>query len=310
MFNSDSSSKTPISQEVENPSSFNFSFPTLEESPSTPFCGVGEMDESITPTAKVIAFLIHLCETILACSPILVLSGEKSQNLEAHYVAKPSVEPLSKETEVGSMAISSTMSETLFKGDLPKGKGLESCILAAGAELVAIQSLASLRGYIQPTLLEHELRSLHQVPHRSSLVFDQTPKSFTVESDEEEVSLKWSSKGMRGANYPQMVPDLEIVKGTSEDDTIAKLAERSKERKRKGKGKLVETHSKREVKKYGTRSVTQKFMGSAIASNDIQTKRIRKMRQEGLLPEEPTSTLVAIENSETESEDISKYMAK
>ncbi|KAH0729399.1 hypothetical protein KY289_000587 [Solanum tuberosum] len=62
--------------------------------------------------------------------------------------------------EVGSMAISSTMSERLFEGDLPEGKGPKSCILVVGAELVAVQSLASLRGDSQPTLLEHELRSL------------------------------------------------------------------------------------------------------------------------------------------------------
>lgn len=40
-------------------------------------------------------------------------------------------------------------------------------------------------------------------------MFDQTPKSFAVGSDEEEeekVLLKWSSKGVRGANSFQMVP--------------------------------------------------------------------------------------------------------
>ena len=42
MSNSISSSQTPISQEVENPSSFNFSIPPPNETPSTPVCGVGE----------------------------------------------------------------------------------------------------------------------------------------------------------------------------------------------------------------------------------------------------------------------------
>ncbi|KAH0729337.1 hypothetical protein KY289_000525 [Solanum tuberosum] len=157
------------------------------------------------------------------------------------------------------------------------------------------------------------MRSPDQVPHRSSPVFDQTPKSFVVGSDaeeEEEVPLKWRFRGMRGVNSSQMVPNLETVKGVSEDGTIAKLDERSKERKRKGKGKLVETHSKREVQKYGIRSVTQKFMGSAIAANVAQTERIRKKRQKWLLAVEPTSTHVPVEDSETQSEDITRYVAK
>ncbi|KAG5600439.1 hypothetical protein H5410_031809 [Solanum commersonii] len=72
---------------------------------------------------------------------------------------KPDAELISEETEVGFLAVSSTMSERLFEGDLPEGKGSKSCILAAEAELVAVQSLASLRGDVQPTLLEHELES-------------------------------------------------------------------------------------------------------------------------------------------------------
>ncbi|KAG5590628.1 hypothetical protein H5410_041142 [Solanum commersonii] len=42
MSNSVSSSQTIISQEVENPSSFNFSIPLPNETPSTLVCGVGE----------------------------------------------------------------------------------------------------------------------------------------------------------------------------------------------------------------------------------------------------------------------------
>uniref|UniRef100_M1DLU2 Uncharacterized protein n=1 Tax=Solanum tuberosum TaxID=4113 RepID=M1DLU2_SOLTU len=106
MPNSDSSLNIPISQEVENPSSFNFSFPTPEESPSTPVCG----------------------------------------NSKAQSMAKPSAEPLYEEMEVSSMAVLSTMSERLFEWDLPKGKGSKSCILVTGPELVAVQSLPSLRG--------------------------------------------------------------------------------------------------------------------------------------------------------------------
>uniref|UniRef100_M1DHY5 Uncharacterized protein n=1 Tax=Solanum tuberosum TaxID=4113 RepID=M1DHY5_SOLTU len=40
MTNSSSSSKLSISQEIENPNSFNFSIPPPEESSSTPVCGV------------------------------------------------------------------------------------------------------------------------------------------------------------------------------------------------------------------------------------------------------------------------------
>ncbi|KAH0665680.1 hypothetical protein KY285_026886 [Solanum tuberosum] len=144
------------------------------------------MAESFTPQTGVVASPVLLSDDMLVCSPTLVLSGEKSQNSEAQSVAKPDVELIFEETEVGSLAVSSTMSERLFEGDLPEGKGPESCILAVGAELMAVQSLASLRRDVQPTLLEHELESLDQVPHRSEAIFDQTPKSFDVGSDKEE----------------------------------------------------------------------------------------------------------------------------
>ncbi|KAH0636571.1 hypothetical protein KY290_036993 [Solanum tuberosum] len=77
---------------------------------------------------------------------MLVLSGEKSLNSEAQSVVKPSGDLPTKELEVVSREVSSTMSVRLFDGDLPEGKGLESNILAAAAELVVVQSLASLRG--------------------------------------------------------------------------------------------------------------------------------------------------------------------
>ncbi|KAG5616686.1 hypothetical protein H5410_016510 [Solanum commersonii] len=198
MPNSESSSKTPISQEVENPSSFNFSVSPPEESPSTPVCGVGEMDESVILLADILASPIFHSENIVVCSPTLVLSGDNSQNLKAQSVEKHNVGLPSEEIDVGSMAVSSAMFERLFEGDLPEGKGPESCILTAGMELVAVQSLASLRGDVQPTFLEHEPESLDQVPHRSEPIFDQTPKSFDVGSDKkekEEIPLKWNSRG-------------------------------------------------------------------------------------------------------------------
>ena len=51
------------------------------------------------------------------------------------------------------------MSERFFEGDLHDGKGQESCILTAGAELVAIKSLASLRDEFHPLLPNEEFRS-------------------------------------------------------------------------------------------------------------------------------------------------------
>ncbi|KAG5586832.1 hypothetical protein H5410_047266 [Solanum commersonii] len=83
MTNSDSSSKLLISQEVENPSSFNFSNPPPDESLSTPVCGVGEMNESITPLIEVMASHVLPFEETLPCSATLVLFGDKSQNSEA-----------------------------------------------------------------------------------------------------------------------------------------------------------------------------------------------------------------------------------
>uniref|UniRef100_M1E1B6 Uncharacterized protein n=1 Tax=Solanum tuberosum TaxID=4113 RepID=M1E1B6_SOLTU len=186
MTNSSSSLKPPISQEVENPSSFNFSIPLPEESPLTPVCGVGETGEFITPLSEVMVSPALPSGEIFPCSPTLVLSCDKSQNSEAQSVVKLSVDPPTEEVEVDSRVVSSTMSERLFEGDFPEGRGPESYILAAGAELVVVQSLASLRGDVQPTLLEPELRSLEQVPHSVQPVFDQTPSSFDIESEKEE----------------------------------------------------------------------------------------------------------------------------
>ncbi|KAH0644958.1 hypothetical protein KY284_032842 [Solanum tuberosum] len=252
------------------------------------------MDESITPLTEVIASHVLPSEVVLACSLTLVLSGEKSQNSKAQSVVKPSVEPLSKEMQVDSMVVSSTMSERLFEGDLPEGKGLESCILVAGDELVAVQSLASLRGDSQPTLLEHE--------------------SFDVESDkeeEEDVLLKWSKRGVRGTNSSQInVPDLETVLGTPEVDHVVEPTKFVKERQRKGKGKLVVSHPKWEKRKYVTRSETQKVLGSAIGASRVQTKRARKKRWESIEPKKPTSTPLPIKSSDIESEDVAAYVAK
>ncbi|KAH0667681.1 hypothetical protein KY285_028887 [Solanum tuberosum] len=214
-----------------HPSSINFSIPLPEESPSTPVCTVGETGESITPLTEVVVSPELPFGEILPCSPTLVLSCDKSQNSEAQSVVKPSVEPTTEEVEVASRAVSSIMSERLFEGDLAEGRGPESNILATGAELVAIQSLASLRGDVQPTRLEPN------------------------EEEKEEPPLRWSRTGVRGANTLTVgVPDREIIKNAPKVYHIVQSTEFEKERQRKGKGKLVESRSKADKKRYGTRS--------------------------------------------------------
>ena len=105
-----------------------------------------------------------------------------SQNSKVQSMVRHGTEDL----EVGSMDVSSTISERIFERDLSDGKGLESCILVAGAELVVVQILASLTGDSPPTLLEHEFRSPDQVPHKSHPMFDHTPKFFNIKNDEQE----------------------------------------------------------------------------------------------------------------------------
>ncbi|KAH0702469.1 hypothetical protein KY285_016747 [Solanum tuberosum] len=310
----ESSSRTSIPQEVGNPSTFNFSVPPPKESPSTPVCGAGETVEPISPPANILVSPVLHSGNTLVSSPTMVLSSEKSQILEAQSVVKPNEGPFSEETNIGSMGVSSTISERAFEGDLPEGKSPESCTPTSGAELVAVQSLASLRGDAQPTSLEHELESPNQFPPRSEPIFDQTPKSFDVGSDkeeEEEVPLKWRLRGMRGANQSQVnVSELEAVKSTSEVDIVENSVERAKKQQRKGKGKLELSHSKGDKRKYITRSEAQKVMGSAIAASKAHTERTRKRRREGLKLEHPASTPLSIVNSESESEDAVKYVVK
>ncbi|KAH0725065.1 hypothetical protein KY284_000930 [Solanum tuberosum] len=141
MSNSSSPSKSPLSQEIENPS---HSIPPPEGSPSTPVCGLSV----VKPTPET-----------------------PTEDLE--FVSQPG-------------HVSSTMSERLFEGDLPKGKGMESNLLAAAEELVVVQSLASFKRNIQPTLLEQECRSPKQVPHGVQPVYDKTPETMGVTSEEED----------------------------------------------------------------------------------------------------------------------------
>ncbi|KAG5575633.1 hypothetical protein H5410_055767 [Solanum commersonii] len=272
------------------------------------------MDKSTTHQTEVITSPVSLSDEGLVFSPTLVLSGDKSQNSEAQYLAKPGAELISEETEVGPMDVSPTIFERLFEGDLPERKGPESCILTAGAKLVVVQSLASLRGDTQPTLLDQELRSPDQVPHRIQLVFDQTLISLGVENyeeEEEELQLRWRSRGVRGTNSSQIRGDeLETAKMLPKHVSPATCGDNAEARKRKGKGKLIKAHLKGEKKRYGTRSVTQKVLGSAMEANAAHTEIIRKRRQEGSLAVEPTYTIMHVDDSETQSEDIVRAVAK
>ncbi|KAH0665459.1 hypothetical protein KY290_027692 [Solanum tuberosum] len=104
--------------------------------------------------------------------------------------------------------------------------------------------------------------------------------------------------------------ELEAVKGTSEVDMVEKPNEQAKEQQRKGKSKLVLSLSKGDKRKYVTRSEAQKVMGNAIAASKAHTERSRKRRREGLKPAQPASTHLFIVNSETESKEAVKYVAK
>ncbi|KAG5599434.1 hypothetical protein H5410_030804 [Solanum commersonii] len=107
------------------------------------------------------------------------------------------------------------MSERLFERDLSEGKGTESNILAPVEELV--------------------------VPHSTQLVFDQTPKSFDVDSEEEEEEeTPWvcQRKGVRGANVVNMtVSNPEAIDVMSEAKPNDEPTKSGRKRKRKGKGK-------------------------------------------------------------------------
>ncbi|KAG5631598.1 hypothetical protein H5410_003315 [Solanum commersonii] len=285
MTNSTSFSKTPISQQVENPSSFNFSIPPPDETPSTPVYGVNETDESITSLAKVMDSPILPSEDILLYSPTLILSSDKSQNSEAQSIAKHVDEPSTEEVDVVSRGVSSTMSERL----------------------------TSLRGVVQLTFSEPDNKSEEQVPLSLEPIFDQTPKSFDVgnEEEEEEHPTRWHKIGIRGANTLTVgIIDLEMTINTREVDHIVESIKSKKERQRKGKGKMVVSHSKEDKRRYGTRSETQKVLGSAIAVRRIQTEMARKRRRAGHEPKKRTSTPLPIGSSDTESENVEEQRVK
>ncbi|KAH0665346.1 hypothetical protein KY290_027599 [Solanum tuberosum] len=232
-------------------------------------------------------------------------------------VVKATLETPTKDLAIVSQPrpVSSAISERLFEGDFPEGKGIESNILAAIEELVVVQSLASLRGDIQPTFLEQESRSPEWVPHSTQPVFDQTPKSFDVDSEEEEeeeTPLVWHRKGVRGANVLNTsVSDLEAVDVVPETKLEDEPTESERKRKRKGKGKMVESHTKGDKRRYATRGEVQKLMGDALVANEVQTERnLRRKRDSHVLVEEPTSMPQHIGSSETDSDDMVRAVAK
>lgn len=61
---------------------------------------------------------------------------------------------------------------------------------------------------------------------------------------------------------------------------------------------------------YGTRSETHKILKSSIVARKVQMERARKRRREGHDPKKPTSTLLLVGSSETESNDIFAYVSK
>ncbi|KAH0636587.1 hypothetical protein KY290_037012 [Solanum tuberosum] len=139
MPNSSSPSKSPLSQGIENPVHSISQFLLLKDLCPHQFVGFVRLINLSHPTMKY----------------------KDSQNSEALSVVKPTLEIPTKDLEVVSQPghVSSTMSERLFEGDFPEGKGMESNRLAATEELLVVQSLASLRGDTQLTLLEQECRS-------------------------------------------------------------------------------------------------------------------------------------------------------
>ncbi|KAG5630561.1 hypothetical protein H5410_002278 [Solanum commersonii] len=257
MSNSSSPSKSPFSQEIENPS---HSIPPPEGSPSTPVCRLS--------------------------------------------VVKPTPETPTEDIEFVSQRgpVSSTMSERLFEGDLPKGKGMESNLLASAEELVVVQSLASLKRDIQPTHLEQECKSPKQATHGVQPVYDKTPETMGVtskEEDEEETPLVWSRKGVRGA-YASTV-----------DIRYFGVTEVKGKEKGKGRGKWWNLPPKETKRRYTTRGVVQKFLRDALVENEVHTERNqRQIRLLRMPTEEPTAVPQNIGSSETKTKDIVQPLVK
>ncbi|KAG5611319.1 hypothetical protein H5410_022600 [Solanum commersonii] len=258
MTNYASSSNIPIPQEVENPSSFNFFIPPLDESHSTPIYGVGETDESITHFVEVVASHVLLYEEIFPCSLTLVLSCDKSQNSEAQSVAKPVDEPSNENVEVASKGVSSTMSKQYFEGDLSEGRGPESNILAAGAELVAVQKEEE-----EPLLRWNRLTVgvLDLETANNALEVDHIAESTKTEKERQRKGkgkmvvshskgkkMIWNKEKRRREGHEPEKPTstpLSIGSSDTESDHVVAYVAKKKKRGRKGKMKGITEGYKR-----------------------------------------------------------------
>lgn len=63
-------------------------------------------------------------------------------------------------------------------------------------------------------------------------------------------------------------------------------------------------------KNYGTRSITQKVLGSHMVPIAAHNDRISRQKEQGVLPKEPIVDLVSIDDNETQAGDVTKYVAK
>ncbi|KAG5605579.1 hypothetical protein H5410_027071 [Solanum commersonii] len=221
MSNPSSPPKSPLSQEIEIPSLFNFSIPPPEGSPSTPVCGVGETDEFITLHTDVLESPISNPIEILPCSPMIILLGKDSQNFEAQRVDSDE------------------------------------------------------------------------------------------EEDEEETPLVWSRKRIQRANALTMVvSNLGATEAIPEIRFEEEPTDSEIKKKRKGKGKIVESSNKGDKRRYATRRTVQKLLGDALTANKAQIERNHKQRRLCVPTEEPISLPQEIGSSKIESEDIVRGVMK
>lgn len=121
--------------------------------------------------------------------------------------------------------------------------------------------------------MNEDVRSLEPFLIEIQPIFHQTPKSFDVsseEEEEEEALLIRKKQGTRGSNIPHASDPKQGTAIVTHDHVAHTHAHSNEERKRKGKGKLVKSCVKESKRQYGTRSATQKVLGSAMLANAAQ----------------------------------------
>jgi len=121
-------------------------------------------------------------------------------------LVKPTSSAPNEELDVTSQPhpVSSMMFKRSFDGDLSKGKGTETNILATSKDWL-VQSLMSLKGVIQPPFFEVECKSPDPVLNRLKPVFDQTSEivaptnagPWKYVKDNEDIPQSWMRKGVR-----------------------------------------------------------------------------------------------------------------